>query len=245
MKLLIAACTVLCFSAYGLMPDNPEHRENFGLLKMIDYCDLVVRGTVSSIDYVVRQGVLPDGGGAFTTDITLDVDEVLKGTPNAGKDTVKFMILGGEGVDTAGKKTRLIVTNQPEFAIDEDVVVFLKQGDAEYAGSFSRNFPHGRYGVVASTYGKRAVESGKISMLYGNVTNPKKPVEMPVTLAIKLGEAAKKDKDAAVLLENVIKNAVFAESGDIHTLAASMIDDLERRAQSIIDAPVQPEEGSK
>ena len=74
MKVLMATFVLCAFCvfglSYGLKPANPEHRERYALLKMIEYCDLVVKGEVSSIDYVVRQGVMPDGGGAFTTDIT-------------------------------------------------------------------------------------------------------------------------------------------------------------------------------
>lgn len=242
MKVLVAACALVAFCcggvSYGSMPDDPEDRHRFALLKMIEYCDLVVQGTVSSMDYVVRRGVMPDGGGAFTTDITLQVDEVLKGKPNAGKDKVKFMIMGGEGIDPrTGEKLTLLVTHVPEFAVDEKVVVFLKQGDPDDPGSFARNYPHGRYKLVAGEYGKRPIKNGKIGMLYGNVDNPTKLVEMPVTLAVKLGKAANKDKEAAILLENVIKRAAFAETANVHTLTASMIDDLKRRAKSIVDAP--------
>ena len=48
MKLLMAARALVAFCvtglSYGLMPDNPEDRERFALLKMIEYCDLLVRG---------------------------------------------------------------------------------------------------------------------------------------------------------------------------------------------------------
>ena len=245
MKVVIAAIVVIAFCAfglsYGLTPDNPEHRERYALLKMIEYCDLVVKGKVSSIDHVVRQGVMPDGGGAFTTDITIDVDQALKGTPNASEDTVKFMIMGGEGVDSrTGKPLRLIVSHQPDFDVDEEVVVFLKKGDPDDDGSFAKNFPHGRYRLVAGKYGKRPIENGNITMLYGDVDNPTKPVEMPVELALKLGKAFQKDKPAAILLENVIKSTAIAESEDSVTLTSAIIDDLKRQAQGIIDAPPPP-----
>ena len=247
MKVLMATFVLCAFCvfglSYGLKPANPEHRERYALLKMIEYCDLVVKGEVSSIDYVVRQGVMPDGGGAFTTDITLDVDDVVKGTPNAGEDTVKFMILGGEGLDPqSGKPWRLIVSDQPKFAVDEEVVVFLKKGDRNDDGSFAKNFPHGRYRLVAGTYGKRTIENDNITMRYGDVDNPTKPVEMPVELAIKLGKAFQKDKPAAILLENVIKTTAIAESDDSVTLTSAVIDDLKRQAQEIIDAPPPPKQ---
>ena len=247
MKVLMATFVLCAFCVFGLsygsMPDNPEHRERYALLKMIEYSDLVVKGTVSSIDYAVRQGVMPDGGGAFTTDITLDVDDVVKGTPNAGEDTVKFMILGGEGLDPqSGKPLRLIVSDQPKFAVDEEVVVFLKKGDRNDDASFAKNFPYGRYRLVAGTYGKRAIENDKINMRYGDVNNPTKPVEMPVELAFKLGKAFQKDKAAAILLENVIKTAVLAETEDSVTLTSAMIDNLKRQAQGIIDAPPPPKQ---
>ncbi len=247
MKVLMATFVLCAFCvfglSYGLKPANPEHRERYALLKMIEYCDLVVKGEVSSIDYVVRQGVMPDGGGAFTTDITLDVDVVVKGTPNAGEDTVKFMILGGEGLDPqSGKPWRLIVSDQPKFAVDEEVVVFLKKGDRNDDGSFAKNFPYGRYRLVAGTYGKRTIENDKINMRYGDVDNPTKRVEMPVNLAVKLGKAFQKDQPAAILLENVIKTAVLAETEDSFTLTSAMIDNLKRKAQRIIDAPPPPKQ---
>ncbi|MDE0043240.1 MAG: hypothetical protein OXT74_14470 [Candidatus Poribacteria bacterium] len=247
MKALMAACLLVafCFAglSYGSMPDDPEHRERFAFLKMIEYCDLVVKGKVTSIDYVVRQRVMPNGGGAFTTDVTIDVNQSLKGSPNAGKDTVKFMILGGRGGDPrTGRRLRLEVSNQPEFAVNEEVVVFLKKGDPKDRGSFAKNFPHGRYQLVAGTYGKRKIENGNVNILYGDVDNPLKLVELPVELAIKLGKASQKDKAGAVRLENVIKALALTESGDSVTLAAAIIDDLKRKAQRIIDAPPAPKQ---
>ena len=48
MKVLMATFVLCAFCVFGLsygsMPDNPEHRERYALLKMIEYCDLVVKG---------------------------------------------------------------------------------------------------------------------------------------------------------------------------------------------------------
>ena len=56
MKVLMATFVLCAFCVFGLsygsMPDNPEHRERYALLKMVEDCDLVVAGRVSSIDYV-------------------------------------------------------------------------------------------------------------------------------------------------------------------------------------------------
>ena len=247
MKVLMATFVLCAFCVFGLsygsMPDNPEHRERYALLKMVEDCDLVVAGRVSSIDYVVRQNVLPDGGGALTTDITVSVDHVLKGKPNGDEGTVKFMILGGRGVHPeTGKRVRMSVSNVPEFTIDEEMMVFLRQGDPDDPGSFARNFPHGRYRLYVGTYGKREIENGNVNMLYGDIDNPLQLVEMPLDLAVKLGKASQKDKSAAVRLENVIKAMAHTETEGIVTLDTAIIDDLKRQAQGIIDAPPPPKQ---
>ena len=242
MKVLLAVSLLaaFCFAglSYGSVPDEPENRERFGLLKMVEYCDLVVKGTVTRIDYVVREGVLANGRGALTTDITITVEETLKGSPNASENTVKFMILGGRGVHPrTGKRVRMEMSNQPEFAVDEDVVVFLKQADADSRGSFARNFAHDRHYVVGGKYGKRAIENENVNMLYGDVNNALTPVEMPVDLAIKLGKASLRDKPGATVLENVIRGLANAQSEGGVTLSSDTIDDLKQKAQRIIDTP--------
>ena len=48
---------------------------------------------VTSMVAVFRPGI--------TTDVTIDIEDVIKGTPNAGADTVRFTQIGGDGVDPA------------------------------------------------------------------------------------------------------------------------------------------------
>ena len=247
MKVLMAAFVLFAFcgfnTAWGSMPGDPELNENYALLKMVEECDLVVAGRVSSIDYVVRESVLPDGRGALTTDITVSVDQVLKGKPNGGEGTVKFMILGGRSVHPeTGKRVRMSVSGVPEFTVDEEMLVFLKQGDPHDPGSFARNFPHGRHELHIGAYGKRAIKNGNVNMLYGDIDNPLQLVEMPLDLAVKLGKASQKDKSAAVRLENVIKAMALAETEGIVTLDTAIIDNLKRKAQRIIDAPPPPKQ---
>ena len=235
--LLVAVCFVGL--SYASMPDEPEHRERFALLNMVKYCDLVVTGTVTQMDYVVRERVLPNGGGAFTTDITIAVDETIKGSPNDGDgSTVKFMILGGRGVDPrTGKRLRMEVSGQPEFTVNEQVMVFLKQADPNDSACFARNFAHEGYYIVGATYGKRTIENNTVDMLYGDVDNELTPVEVPVDLALILGKASLKDAAGATELENVIKGLANGTSEGGLTLSAATIDDLKQRAQRIVNAP--------
>ena len=48
---------------------------------MIKSSDLVVIGSVAQKEFVYRENM----DSKFTTDISIDVDHLLKGTPNAGK----------------------------------------------------------------------------------------------------------------------------------------------------------------
>lgn len=75
--------------------------------------ETVVQGTVSNIEFVRQDG-------RIYTYITLDVEEVLKGSKE--QKTVEFRILGGKMDDLI-----TIVHGTPEFSQGEDVLVFLER----------------------------------------------------------------------------------------------------------------------
>lgn len=96
---VVLALFVFCLSSAlaSTMFSQSHINEYFSITKMVDACDLVVTGKVVAMDYVARRGVMYDGGNLLTTDISIAVDTVVKGEPNAGDKLVKFMIEGGRG----------------------------------------------------------------------------------------------------------------------------------------------------
>ena len=227
---LLALCVVNV--SYGLMAIDRSNLEWFSLLKMVENCHLVVTGRVKSMDFVYRYNVNPDGDEMPTTDVTIAVDEVIKGTPNAGEDLVTFMIEGGKGIHPeTGEPVHLIVTHQGGFVVGEEILLFLGKAEGE---SYNKNYAHnGLY--LFSPYGHRPVEDGKVNLRYEGTGQKLKGVEMPVELAVTLGKASVLDKDRAGLLENVIKALVLTESGTRVSLSSAVAADLKLKAQRIID----------
>ena len=98
----------------GSYPAAPK--EGLGISSMVKHSDRVFIGEVVEMEYVFREDLpLQD-----MTDITIKVEKMIKGEPNAGEDRVKFMISGGEGIHPiTGEKRICLVVGAPEFEIGE------------------------------------------------------------------------------------------------------------------------------
>lgn len=228
--MLIALCVVNVSSgSIGVSRDNLDR---YSLLKMVEKCELVVTGRVQSMVFVHRTNVTPAGGGMPTTDVTIAVDDVIKGTPNAGEDLVTFMIEGGKGVNPeTGEVQHLKVTLQGDFKVGEDVLVFLRQGGAD---GYHKDYAHGRLHIIPG-FGKSPIKDDMVGLVYEGAGQRLKLTKVPVDLAVTLGQAAVLDKERAALVENVIKALVQSESGDSVSITTAVSADLKQKAQRIID----------
>ncbi len=235
--MLIALCVVNVSSgSIGVSRDNLDR---YSLLKMVEKCELVVTGRVQSMVFVHRTNVTPAGGGIPTTDVTIAVDDVIRGTPNAGEDLVTFMIEGGKGVNPeTGEVQHLRVTHQGNFKVGEDVLLFLgkAEGDAYHA-----NFAHDGLHLYFGDYGKSPIKDDMVGLVYEGAGQRLKLTKVPVDLAVTLGQAAVLDKDRAVLVENVIKALVLADTGDTVSITPAMSVVLTQNAQRIIDDDSEPQ----
>ena len=220
---LTVVLSVLCLpSVYGF--SIAPYEKGFSIANVVDDSDLVVFGRVVKKEFVYREML------GTTTDITIDVREMIKGTPNAGEDRVKFMIEGGEGVDPrTGERFATFVTGTPEFELRELVLLFLVK-----SGRSESRIPHGGYRVFYGTYGKRPVKGGSVSLSYTLDNNDVTGIDLPIGLAIQIAKAAAKDYEAASRLENDIRaHIIFFQK---------LTDRLKREAQQIIDREPQDKE---
>lgn len=223
---LFALCL---FDAFGW---KEAYRKSFALSSFAEMCELIVVGRVVQKDYVER--VLdPDHGQQITTDITVAVTEVVKGTPNAGKKKVKFMYLGGVYTDpVTGEEMELIQTDQPEFSVGEEILLFLNQRHNERYSLW----PHGKFQVFRADFGKRLIVGKKIMMVYGMEDDSLQPVVLPLALTLKLLKSADKDKEKIQLLEKDITDAIKRNiSDDVTELSDTVKAKLLKEAQQVID----------
>ena len=220
--------SVVCLSeVYGLTDDDKTYQEGFTLTKAVEYSDLIVVGRVTEKQFVWRDNI--ESGP--TTDITVAVDEIIKGTPNAGKKKVKFMIQGGEGVNPhTGEHTHLWVSHVGEFEIGEKALFFFyKVEDSYYA-----DYPHDGLQVYRTEYGKRLVVDNTVWFKLLGVKS-RKGVVLPVDLAIQLCKATIREKDATILLENEIKAVMRRSDRDTVELAQSLVDRLKHESEEIVE----------
>ena len=224
MKWLTA--TLICFSiflesAFGTsIAATKAYIENHALLKAIEGSTLVVVGEVVATQFVSRSITFDDSVKDVTTDVIVDVQTVLKGKPNAGKSTVKFMIEGGKGLNPeTGKMTHTGVVGTPEFSVGEQVLLFLTND----SNPFFMYYPHDGYRLFHNAYGKVEIEKGNVELLYytGDYEFDTRPREdglenrtffdirvvvLPLDLVVKFSKALAKDKNAAIKIENAIKS---------------------------------------
>ena len=189
---LVFTLLVLCFPVTSDALSLAKYEPGFSIAQVVDDSDLVLLGRVIEVQ--------PTGN--FTTDITVKVDELIKRTPNAGANQVKFTIRGGVGTSAiTGKKSILHVSGTPEFARGEEVLFFFKNKQPKSAD------PH-ELRLFYVNYGKRVVKDGQVGLRYTLDNGQEKSIRMPVDLAVQLGRAAHKDKNATNRLEDHIRASI-------------------------------------
>ena len=223
MKQILVVLAFVIFCVFDIQAMTPQqYRDGFPLLNAVEECELVVLGKVVSKDYVNRFGLI-------TTDITVAVKTLVRGKPNVNSTTVRFMIEGG--LDLA-RDRQLIVSGEPEFEIDEKVLLFLNDGTSD---KYYNKYPHGKLHVHRCPYGKRKVENGKVRILYPGEDNEFRSIKMPVELATTLGKAFLVDKAAAKRVEQTIKDAVASsEDGEV-VLSDAVMESLKLQSKQILD----------
>ena len=231
-RLVALAVTLfgLCLSnAFGW---SNKYKQGFALSQIIKSSDLVVIGSVAQKEFVYRENM----DSKFTTDISIDVDHLLKGTPNAGKNRVRFMIKGGEGVNPRTGDVELwLNSDTPEFTIGERALLFLYHSKSPIFA----NYPYDQLLLHRGIYGKNGITNDKVSLLLPLDDNSLRVVKMPVDLVVPLAKAAVKDKDKMILLEDEIKDALQGQPAKM-PLSQDVIDSIKGKAKQINEKNPQP-----
>ena len=137
--LVVVALFVIPLSAFAFT--NLEYKEGFAMSKMVERCDIVVRGRVTDLEGVWRENIDYN----VTTDVTITVDEIIKGSVNAGADTVKFMIQGGTATNpNTGEEQVLWVSSVPTYELNERILLFLFDGEVDVNPSALKTATHKR-----------------------------------------------------------------------------------------------------
>ena len=154
---------------------------------------LVVVGTVTD-----TQSLWRDNGP--TTDFTIEVSDIIKGTPNAGTDTVKFMVPGGTAIDPRnGKQVTRDLEYQHNIEIDDQVLFFFSRSPVEW-----RNKIHPYQGLYLHPSGKFPIDNKAVRLPLlgaGALTD----IVLPVDLVVALGKATVVDRETAILIEGAIQ----------------------------------------
>lgn len=231
---VISLSVVLCLS--NAFSWDTEYRKGFTVSSSVELSDLVVVGEVVKTRFVYRENIV----GNFTTDVTVEVSQVIKGTPNAGKDRVEFMIEGG-----VHGEEEVIVSGEPKFEVGETLLLFLFKG----TGDDYKHHPHDRYQVLRGFYGKRLVKDSKVGVMYlidDEDDDTLIMIGMPLDLAVQLAKAAVKDQKATALLEEGVRIELQRQMRanknlrDNLGLSQSFTDRLKRDAKQIIEKESEP-----
>ncbi len=221
--------------------DTPESRRSQTLLYMVERSTLVVVGTVVRMDYVRRnKDQFPGIYGGLTTDMTVRVDDLIKGKPNAGKKYVKFMIPGGKGISPRnGRAIQRRIAGQVEFELGEKAVLFLRNKFPKSPNGHLVNYPHGGYRMLHPQY-KREILDGYVQIAFmRDETSRPKYVDVPLELGVNLAKAFLKDKAATCSLEQELKfsDTISDTTGKRNKvfLPEALVKDLIEASKKILD----------
>lgn len=234
MKMKFAALLVALFflcSVPGMAFDR-DYAAGFALGKAVELAELVVVGSVIEVESVWRSELDCN----ITTDITIEVEKVVLGTPNAGTAKVKFMVCGGRVRNPeTGKMVGMMTSSMPytKFKVGQRALWFLYVAQDE---KLFANYPHDKHQLLRGLYGRRLIRNGKVNLYYlPTDSNKFKVVEFPIDLATGMGEAFAANKDAAAQLEAVVKSSVDRASYRRIVIPESDVTDLKTRAKQIVD----------
>lgn len=228
--LVVVALFVIPLSAFAFT--NLEYKEGFAMSKMVERCDIVVRGRVTDLEGVWRENIDYN----VTTDVTITVDEIIKGSVNAGADTVKFMIQGGTATNpNTGEEQVLWVSSVPTYELNERILLFLFDGEVD---RYYDNYPYGKMYPYRERYGSSKIVNDEVTMAY--LLSPTddmsiKLVKFPTDLAVDLCKTTIIDKSVAVRMESDIKAEMRRQDGKLIILPSSLIDRLKLETKEIID----------
>ena len=214
----------------------------FNIRNLVKHTDLIVYGTVVEKEFVFRENTVPQ----YTTDITVNVQQTVKGNPNAGESKVRFMIKGGEGIHPeTGRDLIVEASSSPRFEIGEQVLLFLRQSQRR-----ERNLPHGGYYVFYGRLGKMQVIDNEVLIPYtfkkaivdnhnGRLINKevdiRRGIKLPVDLIINIGKSSLRDYDAVVPLETRIRSVISdGRRGTIPTITEELVNELNQSADEIL-----------
>jgi hypothetical protein len=162
---------------------------------------LVVAGEVSDIQYVQ-----PDlSKGDIYTDVTITVSETLKGKPNIEKNTVRFRIEGGIGIDPlTGKVIGSLLSDVPTFELGQELVIFLEKRWWDewtfYDGLYPSVYP------PASVYTLKENEKEyQVAQFLLAFFEQDYLLKLPLNVAVRLIQDAIKAPEEVALLEKKIR----------------------------------------
>lgn len=200
---------------------------------------IVVYGEVESTEFVWRENVPPQ----WTTDITIRAENILKGEANLGDDRVIFMQPGGRGTNpNTGREMTVWTSGTPGFEVGEKVLMFLQ------IHPFLNKRPIAHGGLSLTQWRKRGIKDKAVEIPY-TVTETEmidgkiqdidkiKEVVLPIDLVLKLVEAAVKDPEETLKVEDKLKE--FAKDTDWAARkrlpAKEFTDELKEDVKEILD----------
>ena len=233
LKLLVTLIVFLSVVFLVVFSDasTVHSKKGFNVGNMVKNAVIVVVGTVQQTEFVYRSNWVP----TYTTDVTIDVTDVIKDDIDAN-DPLVFMVIGGSGVNPeTGEHLKLTVTNTPEFTVGEKVLLFLRR-------STRPGRPYNGLYVTAGALDKRAVKDGKIFMPYSYEINSggrktSRTFEMSLDLVAKVAKASIEDFDVIKEKEAAIATALAGTpSGQLPTLNDVLLQQLKTSAEQTLEA---------
>ena len=213
-----------------------EYNKGFALSATVDDCSLVFVGRVKNLEGVWRDNIPSE----VTTDVTVEVKLLIKGTPNINPTTARFMIEGGTATNPAtGKEATLYLTGEPHFHVGDKGVFFL----TKMRDPYFKNYPYDRLSPYRGVYGAPKIENEAIFLVYllsDSDPDEVKFVKMPLDIVVNLSKVGVKNKVELEKLETLIKAEMIRADTSIVGLSDNFKTEMQTKSLQVIERLTTP-----
>ncbi len=231
--------------AYGSLVDKSElDVEMFGLFHMLDECVFVAVGRVDLLQGVYRKNLHYDEyhrswSSLMCTDVYFRIEHLVKGEPNLGKKYRRFIYEGGTGYSPKHDEVYTMSTStEPGYEVGDKMFLFLtnKSGGSGYR----TGWPYDGCYVYMGAYrnvGNQMLEGEHptVGFTYPRADGPRHRYRLPIQVAVNIARAYVADKEAAILLEDIIRAKAKISVRGEYDLPQELITRLNEMAKDIIE----------
>ena len=242
--LILLTCAGMTYGSFAMEEEFDKKVELFGLFRMLDECVFVAVGRVDLLEGVYRKNLHYDEyhrswSSFMCTDVYFRIEYLVKGEPNLGKNYRRFIYQGGTGYNPdLDEITSMSVSIEPGYEVGDKMFLFLtnKPDGSGYRAGWPYDGCYVYFGGYRQ-YGNQMLEGEHptVGFTYPRADGSRHRYRIPIQVAVNIARAYVADKEAAMQLEDIIKEKALESVKGEYDLPQELLTQLNEVAKDIME----------